>query len=140
MTAFKAQGHMRKFKETLTALLSGVTYVDSFDASFNPITLLTSAGESIYVAIAPVSNAGRVDSLGLSQTSYSPHQVTILQVPSANGTDFNTRYQTLACATAIGAKSLIYEINPLPGSYTLSGAALVSTIYPDPFNKLTNQQ
>lgn len=140
MTAFKAQAHMRTLQEHLSEQIASITYTNSFDADFNPIALIAASGESIWVNIATDTSQPRVDALGLTQRAYSPHIATILQVPAANATNFGVRAQVLAQTMFLGLKTLLYEVNPLPASYTLTGAALVATIYPDGLNKLTDQQ
>jgi hypothetical protein len=140
MTAFKAQAHMRTLEEHLSEQIAGLTFTTTYDANFNPTDLFVANSESIYVNIATDTSQPRVDALGLTQRAYSPHIATILQVPAANASDFGVRAIVLSAVAFLGTKVLLYEINPLPGSYTLSGATLVATMYPDAINKLTDQQ
>lgn len=142
MTAFKAQAHMRTLEEHLKEQIAGLTYTTTYDSNFNPTDLFVNgaATESIYVNIATDTAQPRVNSLGLTQTAYSPHIATVLQVPAADAADFGMRAILLAAVAFLGTKTYLYEVNPLPASYTLTGATLVATIYPDAINKLTDEQ
>lgn len=137
MTAFKAQAMARDLQERLQAILAGAAFSTAYDASFNPTLKIVHSSETIFINIAAAGNAGRVNSVGSSQPSYSPHIATVLQ--DSTPVDLNTRYACLDAAAWLGARLDVYEVHPLPASYDLTGATLVSSIYPDPYNKLTNQ-
>lgn len=151
MTAFKAQAMIRDLQERLQGLLpAAATYATAYDSNFNPTIAITNAGETVYINIQPIANQGRVDSVGNSQQSYSPHVVTLLELTTV--TDLNTRNIALNAATWLGSQTNVwtntafgapvtFTITPPNGQPTPNGTApvLVSTIYPDPYNAVTNQ-
>ena len=139
MSLFKAQAMMRNLKQELSLAIAGASFVDSQDSNGMPITQISAGGESIFINIAVEDpNDGLQNAVGSAQPRYSPHQATILQ--DSTPTSLNVRYMVQAKVNALGAKTQVWEIHPLPGSYSLSGATLISTIYPDTINPLTNQQ
>lgn len=139
MTLFKAQALMRNLKQELLEVLAGVAFTDSTDSNGMPILKLVASSETIFVKIeVDDPNDGRVNSVGVAQTRYSPHKSTLLQ--SSTATSKLVRYVTEAKVIQQGTKVLMYEIASLPSNYDLSGATLIATIWPDSINKLTNQQ
>lgn len=139
MTMFKAQALMRNLKQELSEILSGVAYTDSTDSNGMPILKLVASSETIFVKIeVDDPNDGRVNSVGVAQQRYSPHKATILQDSTA--TSKAVRYSVEAKVIQLGTKVLMYEVNPLPSSYDISGASLITTLWPDSINKLTDQQ
>lgn len=138
MTAFKAQAHMRQYKQDLKISLVSPTFVDTTDADGFPILKVTASSETFFAKIETLGNAGRVNAVGLPQQAYSPHKCTLLQ--DSTITSRNVKYRSIARAMLMGMRLDIYEVNPLPSDYDLTGATLVSSIEPDDINKLTDSQ
>jgi hypothetical protein len=145
MSLFKAQAHMRELKQRLKLLMSaasfsGSQYADQLDANGMPILKVVNAGESQFIHIETVGNAGRVNGLGLPQDSYSPHKAEILRVPAANAADAATREIVLSACSKLGMRLEIWEQNPLPASFDLSGATMLLALPSDEINALTMSQ
>jgi len=79
MSAFKAQAHMRELKQRLQLTMPSATITDALDANGYPAIKIVLSTEVAMAKIAQDGNAGRVDGLGLSQRSYSPHIAQMLQ-------------------------------------------------------------
>ena len=141
MAAFKAQATAMLLQQNLQLQLPSVVIALSYDSNFFPILKITNASEIQYVYIeAEPDGSAHVNSLGLPQTVYSPHQAIVLRVPDADAVDPNTRNLVAFEVSKMGMKIQIYEVTPIPASFTLAGATLVSTIGSDPINKETESQ
>jgi hypothetical protein len=146
---FKCQALATRLQEKLQGSLStSATFSTTYDGNGAPTLKVVNASETIYITIASEPDASRVDSVGAPQTSYAPTDVFVLE--DSTPVDLNTRYITHDAAAWLGTKLYIYEIHPVapptptnnttqPFNYAPSGATLVSAIYPDPYNALTNQ-
>jgi len=141
MTAFKAQAIARDIEQRVIAV-TGATYTESYDSNGMPILLFTSKlGEMIFVKVEVEPDpANPVDSLGLPQVIYSPHQCTLLEVPFAEATDLSFRAIVEMETAKHGTKTFLYQVNPLPASYSLAGATLITTDPSDPWNPLTQSE
>ncbi len=78
MSVFKAQATMRELKERLSLQLPSATISDAQDANGYPEIRVLYSTEIATAKISQDGNAGRVDGLGLSQRSYSPHLAELL--------------------------------------------------------------
>jgi hypothetical protein len=130
---------MRNLKQELSLALASVVFTDSQDANGMPILKLVASGETIFVKIeAEDPNDGRQNAVGGAQARYSPHKSTILRDSTA--VSEAVRIQVLAKCVLQGTRVDIYEVDPLPSSYDLTGATLITSEFPDSINKLTDQQ
>ena len=138
MSAFKAQAISRELRQRIEAAASGLTITEAQDSSFMPILKIVKGGETIYVKTEVEPNpSGGVDALDLQQRIYSPHRLTILRLEAAALVDAELRELVTAEATKAGAKTLIYEVDPVPASYDLTGAALIAEIKSNQWHPLT---
>jgi hypothetical protein len=136
MTIFKAQALIRGLQQNLMASIAGLTVAQQTDANGYPVIYISANGENQFIDISD-EPTDRINSLGLPQFPYTPELVQILR--STTITDKNSRAQAEAYSFQLGCKVEIWEIAVLPASFTTSGATLVATLVPDPYNKLTNQ-
>jgi hypothetical protein len=138
MSSFKAAAHVRELKQRLSLSLAGAVMSDALDANGNPSLKIVLSGETQFVHVEALDNAGRVDALGLAQRSYSPHVCQILRDTVA--ADAAARDKVLAACTKLGMKLEIWEIAAVPASFTLAGAAKAYEISADEINPLTSSQ
>lgn len=139
MGIFKAQRLAQQLQERIPQQRVGTTITaNNTDSNGIPSFRLANGSEVVWFQVAPAGNAGRVNSVGLSQPSYAPHEVSVLLDSTASVEAF--RQICVALAAATGCKVLVYTVNPLPSTFDLAGATLIASLYPDATNKLTNQQ
>lgn len=79
MSVFKAQATMRELKQRLQLQMPSAVMTDAQDANGYPAISILYNSNTALAKIAQDGNAGRVDGLGLSQRSYSPHIAELLQ-------------------------------------------------------------
>jgi hypothetical protein len=138
MSNFKAQAHMRELKQRLSLSLSGAVFTDALDVDGFPSMHVSRLGESISIKITALGNAGRVDGLGLPQRVYSPHECQLLQ--AVTPADYATRFAIIAACGKLGMKLEIWQIDPAPSSFDLTGASKVAEIKSDEVNPMTQSQ
>jgi hypothetical protein len=137
MSAFKAQAMARNLTQRLKAQVAPtLTITQTLDANNMPILKIEKGAEKIFVKIEVEQNpSGGVNAVGIAQESYSPHAVTILRDSTASDADL--REKTSSEAIKLGTKVDIYQVDPMPASYDLTGASKVASLPSDPYNKLT---
>jgi len=140
MSAFKAQAMARNLQQRLKAQVAPtLTITQTLDANSMPILKLAKGGETIFIKIEVEQNpSGGVNAVGMAQESYSPHAVSILRDSTA--TDQDLREKASSEAVKLGSKVNLFEVNPLPSVYDLTGASLAASISSDPYNKLTQSE
>jgi hypothetical protein len=137
MAAFKAQAMSRELRQRLEAALSGLSIIESQDSGAMPILKIVKGSETVFVKTEVDGNpSGGVDGLDLSQRQYSPHRMTILRDGDTISDQEMREKITAECARA-GCKVLLYEINPLPSAYDLTGATLKATLKSNQWHPLT---
>jgi hypothetical protein len=142
LAPFKAQALMRDLKQRIGMTLAGAAYTDSLDASSYPQMLVVKGSESAFLKIEAVDNAGRVDALGIAQTSYSPHKCSLIQLADADAADDEMRAKVLAEAVKSFTEVWVYAhaAAGFPSTWSLAGCTLKAVIRSDAINPLTSQQ
>ena len=142
LAPFKSQALMRDLKQRIGLTLAGATYTDSLDASSYPQMLVVKGSESSFLKIEATDNAGRIDGLGISQTSYGPHKLTLIQVADADASDDEQRAKVMAEAVKTGCEVWVYSHAAVafPTTWALTGCTLRAVIKSDAINPLTSQQ
>jgi hypothetical protein len=130
---------MRELKQRLSLSISGAVFTESMDAAGFPEMKVVASGETIFVKIETLDNAGRVDGLGLPQRVYSPHKCEILQ-DADTISSLAVRYTILGACAKLGMRLEIWEKAALPSSFDLSGATQVDVIRADEINPMTSSQ
>lgn len=136
MSSFKNQALARDLRARLSAMVAGLTITETVDSFFNPILFLSAGGETMYITITVEPDpSGGVDGLNLTQTRYSPAQITILRATAVG----NEILRTLAVSESArsGCKVLVYEIASVPPSFSLTGATEVAVIPSNAWSPLT---
>lgn len=147
MTVFTEQALLERLKENLKLIMDGVSIASQYDTDGTPNLRITRNGDAIQVRMEMRGNADRVNSLGMAQQAYSPHQALIVQgfnlpqsfstvvtdwetgetvQPYVNGVAvgspvaFNTNNNTSAAdlATAIATSPLIASSSATTGTIT----------------------
>jgi hypothetical protein len=115
VSLFKAQAHMRDLTQRLQILLPTATitqYLDPQGFPYINVSNTVSAStdsEWIYITTEP-DPSNHVNSLGLPQTLYSPHECQIYREAQATAPTYQgERNQVLAQASLMGMKVIVQE-------------------------------
>lgn len=129
----------RFLKDRIQSVAAGTNVAQSNDLQNMPVLTVSRGSETIFIKIETEPYvAGNVDSIGLPQTVYTPHRLIILRDSSIS--DAALRELVSSEAVKSGSKVLIYEVNPLPTSFNLTGATLIATLPAHPWmlDKMSN--
>jgi hypothetical protein len=142
MSLFYAQAASRRLKESLQLSVAGAALSENLDSNGMPILKCAVSGETQFVKITTVDNAGRIDGIGQPQESYAPHKATLLRSAAGAAVSEEARARVLAACSKLGMKLEVFESAAQPTDYAtdILSATKLLEIRSDEQHPLTKSQ